>query len=495
MVLCVARTFLSACRRNDGTACCRCKNNNISIELKYLRIANTIKISGLNIRHSELLSIEYFDKNHIFAGLKPFQPVSYQASMIWQQHIAPASADDYDYDLPEERIALHPLAKRDESKLLIYNKGIIEETTFRDFINYVPAQSHIVFNNSRVINARLLFRKESGAVIEVLCLEPVNPQGYSASLSSPPGAEWKCMVGNLGKWKSGVIKADFYYEGRKANLYAEKIKKEESTGTCIVRFTWDTVNLSFGDVIRHAGHVPLPPYIARHDEPEDELRYQTVYSKAEGSVAAPTAGLHFTPEMMAGLGKKNIVKTEITLHVGAGTFLPVKSKNIHDHRMHSERFMIDYDGIQRLINHPGKVIAVGTTSLRALESLYIACTGAMKNKTGIPDLPIEIGQWDGYDIKESPAVDEAFNSMAGMMLKRGINELWCSTRLMIVPGFRFRVADILVTNFHLPRSTLLMLVAAWAGDDWKKIYNYALSHDFRFLSYGDSSLLVRNGES
>lgn len=407
-------------------------------------------------------------------------------------YLSRLNIDDYDYTLPRERIALYPVEKRDESKLLIYIKGIIEESVFKNIADYIPEGSQIVFNNSKVINARLLFRKASGAIIEVLCLEPYSPAGYSASLSSSSGVEWKCMIGNLSKWKSGVIVSEFNYKGRKVVLNAEKISKEDSKGTWIVRFTWDVESLSFGEVIRCAGHVPLPPYIERSDEPADALRYQTIYSKAEGSVAAPTAGLHFTPDTLAEMEKKNIKTTEVTLHVGAGTFLPVKSNNVLDHEMHPEWFMIDYNAIRSLLNHSGPVIAVGTTSLRAVESLYLAGVRIMKDPDILKGSFIETGQWEGYNMKKRPPFREVFESLAIRMKKRGVQELWCSTRLMIVPGFSFQVADILVTNFHLPRSTLLMLVAAWTGNDWKKIYDYALSHNFRFLSYGDSSLLFRN---
>jgi len=409
-------------------------------------------------------------------------------------YLSRLNIDDYDYALPRERIALYPVEKRDESKLLIYIKGIIEESVFKNITDYIPEGSLIIFNNSKVINARLIFKKESGAVIEVLCLEPFSPAGYSASLSSYSGVEWKCMIGNLSKWKSGVIVSEFNYKGRKVVLNAEKTRKENSKGTWIIRFNWDLESLTFGEVIRYAGHVPLPPYIERNDEPADVLRYQTIYSKAEGSVAAPTAGLHFTPDTMAGMEKKNIKTAEITLHVGAGTFLPVKSNNILDHEMHPEWFMIDYEAIQSLLNHSGPVIAVGTTSLRAVESLYLAGVRIMKDAGLSEGSFIETGQWEGYNMKDRPPSREVFEYVAIHMKKTGIQELWCSTRLMIVPGFSFQVADILVTNFHLPRSTLLMLVAAWTGNDWKIIYDYALSHDFRFLSYGDSSLLFRNNK-
>jgi len=401
---------------------------------------------------------------------------------------------EFSYNLPRDRIAFYPLPERDMSKLLIYNKGIILENVFQNIFEYLPENSGIVFNNSKVIKARFLFEKESGGKIEVLCLEPLTPIDPYKSLMSREPVEWKCIIGNLKKWKKGVIRCGFFSENKAYNLYADRIGSEDGE-VWRVRFNWDSDDLNFGQVIELAGHVPLPPYIKRTDEPEDRLRYQTVYSRIEGSVAAPTAGLHFTQELLEKAQKKSMEQIDITLHVSAGTFLPVKENNIAKHEMHREFFSVGADSIERLLkisNSHSHLVSVGTTSMRALESIYWAGVKLSKNYDVETDDCINIGQWEPYynDIRINAS--ESLEVLLDWMAKKRISTLRASTRLIIVPGYRFMIPDILITNFHMPESTLLLLVAAWIGTDWKKVYEYALRKNFRFLSYGDSSLLFRN---
>jgi len=406
---------------------------------------------------------------------------------------------EFSYSLPQERIAMYPLPERDMSKLLIYNNGIILENIFRNIFEYLPENGCFVFNNSKVIKARFFFEKESGGKIEILCLEPLTPVGLYESLMSKKTVEWKCIIGHLKKWKDGIVRRSFIAHNKTYNLYAERVGKENGDSWRI-RFSWEPDDLTFAHVIELAGHVPLPPYIKRDDEPEDCLRYQTVYSKIEGSVAAPTAGLHFTPELLEKARKKSIEHIEITLHVSAGTFLPVKGKNIIEHEMHREFFSVDASSIERLLRTIGKhspIISVGTTSMRALESIYWAGVKLSRNynesvNDNCNNINIYVDQWEPY-ITDSPLkVSESLEVLLNWMTKKGISTLRASTRLIIVPGYRFMIPDVLITNFHMPESTLLLLIAAWIGPDWKKVYNYAISKNFRFLSYGDSSLLFRN---
>ncbi|MBP7731282.1 MAG: S-adenosylmethionine:tRNA ribosyltransferase-isomerase [Bacteroidales bacterium] len=406
---------------------------------------------------------------------------------------------EFSFSLPQERIAIYPLPERDMSKLLIYNNGIISENIFKNIFEYLPENSCIVFNNSKVIKARFFFEKESGGKIEILCLEPLTPVDLYKSLRSKKTVEWKCIIGNLKKWKNGItIRRNFLSDNKTFNLYAERVGKEDGEAWRI-RFSWDPDDLTFGQVIELAGHVPLPPYIKRDDEPEDYFRYQTVYSKIEGSVAAPTAGLHFTPKLLEQVKNKSIEHIDITLHVSAGTFLPVKEKNIIEHEMHREFFSVDASSIERLlriINNHSPVISVGTTSMRALESIYWAGVKLSRNynkhANHNSNKNIYVSQWEPYIADSHLKVSESLEVLLDWMTKKGISTLRASTRLIIVPAYRFMIPDILITNFHMPESTLLLLVAAWIGPDWKKVYDYALSRDFRFLSYGDSSLLFRN---
>ena len=395
---------------------------------------------------------------------------------------------DYDYNLPEERIAQYPIAERDASRLLFYDDINISSDIFKNIGNHLPAGSLLVFNNTRVIRARLLFKKKSGAGIEILCLEPLNPASYETSFSSTGQVEWKCIIGNLKRWKTGGLKLEFNVYGRKYEFTAEKICPEGEAWR--IRFSWNDPALSFSEVIEASGHTPLPPYISREDEKEDSIRYQTVYSRIKGSVAAPTAGLHFTENLMNKLSENGAKRTEITLHVGAGTFQPVRTMDVAEHEMHCEHFFVTNDTIDYLIENYGRIIAIGTTSVRTIESLYW-----LGIKTALLSPPEtwkpEVDQWEPYHLDTEITGKDSLTALKIHMDRYKIKVLEASTRIIIVPGYRFRIVNGIVTNFHQPRSTLLLLIAAWAGGDWKKIYKYALENGFRFLSYGDSSLLIR----
>jgi len=396
---------------------------------------------------------------------------------------------DYDYDLPEERIAQYPVKDRDASKLLLSDGNSISSDIFRNIDKYLPSDSLLVFNNTRVIRARLLFQKKSGAGIEILCLEPLNPVSYEISFSSESPVEWKCIIGNLKKWKTGRLSLKFNHNREEHELHAERICAEEEAWR--IRFSWDKSNLSFSEVIEASGHTPLPPYITRKDAEEDSERYQTVYSAVNGSVAAPTAGLHFTDGVLKALSVKGIKNTNITLHVGAGTFQPVRTENVMQHEMHTEHFFVTNDTIDELIENHGRIIAVGTTSVRTLESLYWL---GVKAKT---DSPLHAGnliieQWEPYEKDSGISVADSLNALKFLMKNNDINLLHASTKIIIVPGYKFRMIKGIITNFHQPRSTLLLLISAWTGNRWKQIYKYALENGFRFLSYGDSSLLFNS---
>lgn len=397
--------------------------------------------------------------------------------------------EDYTYDLPEGRIAKFPLEKRDASKLLIYNDGEISERHFFDVPEILNSDNMLVFNNTKVIYARVLFQKVTGAVIEVFCLEPYVPADYVQSFASYGRCEWKCMVGNLKKWKEGTIYCRYQIEGVEYQLAATQKVREEND--VIVEFTWDS-SLSFSEVLECCGRIPIPPYLNRESEDDDKIRYQTVYSKNEGSVAAPTAGLHFSLPVLDALREKEVRIEELTLHVGAGTFRPVKSETIGGHDMHTEHISVRRNVVSHLFHHPEKVIAVGTTSVRTLESLYWM---GVKRILGDADFN-SLGQWEVYSLPSFYSVKE---SMAALLLwfdEYDTELLKAKTTIIIVPGYTYRVITAMFTNFHQPQSTLLLLVAAAIGEDWRKVYHYALTHDFRFLSYGDSSLLkVRTKKS
>ncbi len=385
----------------------------------------------------------------------------------------------YDYSLPDERIAKYPIRDRDLSNLLIYKKGRITETVFKRIPDILPPGSKLVFNDTKVIYARLLFQKTTGARIEIFCLEPVDPDDYEQSFQSGPKVRWKCMIGNQKKWKTGILHQNFNYKGEQITLYADLLHSG------IVEFRWVPTELSFSEILEIAGTIPIPPYLNRKAEKTDKNRYQTVYARKKGSVAAPTAGLHFTPGLLNELNSKGFKQSRITLHVGAGTFKPVSSETLEDHQMHTEHFSVKKKFLNELVNHKDPIIAVGTTTVRTLESLY--WLGLKANQD---DFKPVIGQWEPYSHTPETNAKESFQNLLNYMEDRNLDQLEATTRIIIVPGYQFRLVNGLITNFHQPKSTLLLLIAAFLGQDWKKVYDYALEHDFRFLSYGDSSLLL-----
>jgi S-adenosylmethionine:tRNA ribosyltransferase-isomerase len=396
--------------------------------------------------------------------------------------------NEYDYDLPSERVAQYPVRERDISQLLISDGKNLSKDIFKNIPDHIPAGSLLVFNNTRVIRARLLFRKDTGAVIEILCIEPLSPIEYEMSFSSLEPVEWKCIIGNLKKWKSGKIMTSCRFSGKEFELIAEKLQNEGEAWR--VRFTWSNKSMSFGEVIEVTGHIPLPPYIIREDNSEDITRYQTVYSSIKGSVAAPTAGLHFSNNVLEKLVEKGFKSAEVTLHVGAGTFQPIKSNNIKNHEMHCEHFYVTADTIKLLLENHGKLIPVGTTSVRTLESIYWLGVKMILDPSGFKG-ELTLGQWEVYKIETQISVNEALEAILKYLKKAKQQILQASTSIIIVPGYDFRMINGMITNFHQPRSTLLLLVSAWSGKKWKEIYKFALENDFRFLSYGDSSLLYK----
>ena len=390
---------------------------------------------------------------------------------------------DYVYELPEDKIAIHPLADRDKCKLLIGNSsGLVAEDIFKNITEYLDSSSILVYNNTRVINARLRFRKDSGALIEIFCLEPTNPSDYQLSFASTERVEWKCFVGNSKRWKEGQLTLPVNLKGQTVNLHAERVSRND--GDSIVAFTWDNDKITFATIIEAAGEIPIPPYLNRSTEKSDSEDYQTIFSRIEGSVAAPTAGLHFTPEVLENVDAKGIERREVTLHVGAGTFQPVKSDTIGEHPMHSEFIVVNRSLIDELASTQRSIVAVGTTSVRTLESLYhIGCKIISGVWTGVLD------QWYPYE-ENHPDVDvsEALAALSNWLKDHGEDKLVASTRIIIAPGYKYRIVKRMITNFHQPGSTLLLLVSAMIGDKWREIYEHALSHDYRFLSYGDACL-------
>ncbi len=392
--------------------------------------------------------------------------------------------DSFIYDLRDEQIAKYPLKERDLSKLLIWTPDNLEHDIFRHIDRYLHPNDLMVFNDTKVIRARILFHKVTGAAIEVFCLEPYHPVEYAQNFMQTGMCEWKCMVGNMKKWKSGLLKKEICIGKQTIVLTAEKIK--EADGKCIIRFTWGG-DYAFAHVIEQAGVIPIPPYLNRSTERIDHTRYQTIYSRHKGSVAAPTAGLHFTDHVMNVLNQQSIRFENITLHVGAGTFAPVKSNDIRSHQMHTEHYGVTKSAIKNLISNRQNIIAVGTTTLRTLESLYWTGVKLLKKH----EQPLHIYQWEPYSYAKEVTVNTSLKAVIEFLEHEDSDVLYGSTQLMIVPGYSFSMAKGLVTNFHQPRSTLLLLVAAFTGDEeWKSIYKYAINHDFRFLSYGDSSLLL-----
>lgn len=397
---------------------------------------------------------------------------------------------EFNYPLPDERIAKFPLPVRDQSKLLLYRHGEVSEDVFTSLPQYLPAGSLMIFNNTKVIQARLHFRKETGALIEVFCLEPIQPNDYVLNFQQTEHAAWLCMIGNLKKWKEGTLKREMTVKGQPLTLTAER-------GACHgtshwVDFRWNNPEVTFADILEVFGELPIPPYLNRETQESDKETYQTVYSKIKGSVAAPTAGLHFTPRVLDALSEKGVDLEELTLHVGAGTFKPVKSEEIEGHEMHTEYISVSRSTLQKLIAHEGKAVAVGTTSVRTLESLYHIGITLLNNPDATED-ELHVRQWQPYEMSAeasaTPAAD-ALQAIIRYLDRHGMETLHTSTQIIIAPGYEYRIVKAMVTNFHQPQSTLLLLVSAFVHGDWRKIYDYALSHDFRFLSYGDSSLLI-----
>ncbi len=394
--------------------------------------------------------------------------------------------EDYNYNLPDERIAKYPLKERDLSKLLLYSQGSPSEKKFADIPEFLPEGSLMIFNDTKVVPARLHFQRETGAHIEIFCLEPVQPEEYVTMFACTDSCRWKCIVGNVKRWKNDTLALynplnDADVAGM--NLRADLV--ERSGETSIVEFRWDN-GAPFSKVLETCGSVPIPPYLNRDTEDIDLDRYQTLYARFRGSVAAPTAGLHFTENVLSEIRKRGVDTETVCLHVGAGTFLPVKSSLVSEHNMHREPFVVSLELLEKLVAAEGKVIAVGTTSVRTLESLYYIGVSCLENGS-----PADVGQWDPYSREYDYTTADALEAIIAYLKSNGLEELKVGTRIIIVPGFRFRIVDMLVTNFHQPQSTLLLLISAFVGGDWKTIYDYALSHGFRFLSYGDSSLLVR----
>ncbi|WP_028909827.1 S-adenosylmethionine:tRNA ribosyltransferase-isomerase [Prevotella sp. AGR2160] len=414
---------------------------------------------------------------------------------------------DFNYDLPDERIAKFPIAQRDHSKLLIYNHGAVSDDIFYNIVNYLPKGALMVFNNTRVIQARMHFRKETGALIEVFLMEPAAPTDYELMFQTTGHCAWLCMIGNLKKWKEGSLKRDFTIKGHTFTLTATMRRGDElsaeqqkmtahSGGTNYwVDFDWNTEKVNFAEILEEVGELPIPPYLNRETQESDKVTYQTVYSKIKGSVAAPTAGLHFTDAVLEDIDRHGITRDEVTLHVGAGTFKPVKSVEIEGHEMHTEYIVVHRHTLERLLSHDCRAIAVGTTSVRTLESLYYMGV-YLQTHPDASEEELHVKQWDPYDNGRNGGLVDGITPMTAIrnildyLERNGLEALHSSTQIIIAPGYEYKIVKMLVTNFHQPQSTLLLLVSAFLHGDWRKVYDYALSHDFRFLSYGDSSLLI-----
>ncbi len=394
---------------------------------------------------------------------------------------------DFNYPLPDERIAKFPLAERDHSKLLIYKHGTVSEDIFTSLPDYLERGEMMVFNNTKVIQARLHFQKETGALIEVFCLEPAAPNDYALNFQQTGHCSWLCMIGNLKKWKEGTLSRTVEAGGRQVVFTATR---KEACGTSHwVDFTWNDAELTFADLLEAVGELPIPPYLNRKSEESDKRTYQTVYSKIKGSVAAPTAGLHFTERVLKALDEKGVDREELTLHVGAGTFKPVKSTEIEGHEMHTEYVSVKRSTLVKLLAHQCQAIAVGTTSVRTLESLYYLAEIVCANPDA-EQVDLHVSQWIPYEKEHLMTTEEGIRALLDYMDRHGLETLHASTQIIIAPGYDYRIVKKMVTNFHQPQSTLLLLVSAFVHGDWKAIYDYALAHDFRFLSYGDSSLLI-----
>lgn len=396
--------------------------------------------------------------------------------------------NDYTYELPAEKIAQFPLKERDSSKLLVYNKGEISQDTFRNITEIIPESSLLIFNDTKVINARLKFMNPAGKEIEIFTLEPAENTELVTALNAKGSVNWVCLVGNLKAWKSGKLSSVKTHNGTECRLEAELLSRQADT--FIIRLNWHPIDLTFAEVLEIFGQIPLPPYMKRDAVPDDMTTYQTVYSETEGSVAAPTAGLHFTNEVLASLKSYNIKTGFVTLHVGAGTFKPVKTENISEHNMHSESIYIELSLVEEITANIGtnRIIAVGTTSMRTIESLYWFGVQLMQGSHKGGEL--NITQWEPYE-NEPEDPRKAFEAIIAYMQQTRLNYLYGKTNIIIVPGYDFKIFSGIITNFHQPQSTLLLLIAAFIGSDWKVLYEYALNNDFRFLSYGDSSILLK----
>jgi len=395
--------------------------------------------------------------------------------------------ENFRYELPDNRIARYPLSDRDKSNLLLYDRGNMTHRPFNELPGCLPQNSWLVINNTRVIQARLHFQKPSGARIEIFCLEPEDPVDYQQSFESTGFCTWNCLVGNSKKWKSGAVILEALIDNEVVVLEAYKMGTSGDSFT--IKFQWHNPLVSFGEIIESSGSTPIPPYLNRSAEESDKERYQTIYSRFDGSVAAPTAGLHFTGNMIEQLNRAGIITEELTLHVGAGTFVPVKTENARNHSMHTEKVLVSRAFLESWLQHPEGLIAVGTTSTRSLESLYWLGVKIFLEKSNDPH-SLDVLQWDNEKLPDHIVLADSLKALISFCRKHDLDQLYFGTRLMIVPGYQFRTISGLITNFHLPGSTLLLLIAALIGDDWKQVYDYALEQSFRFLSYGDSSLLI-----
>lgn len=398
------------------------------------------------------------------------------------------SISDFNYHLPDEKIAKYPLPQRDQSKLLVWKNKLIEDHAFTEIPDLLPENSLLIFNNTKVIRARLLFEKETGARIEIFCLDPYEPSDYQIAFQQTQSCSWKCMIGNLKKWKEGRLKKILDIEGHQIELVAEKIPSDKTEN--LISFSWNNPQFEFSKIIENAGILPIPPYLKRDTEESDIQRYQTVYSKIKGSVAAPTAGLHFTDDVFERIKEKGHHLQELTLHVGAGTFQPVKSETIDGHEMHSEQIYISQQLLENLIAHKGPKIAVGTTTIRTLESIYwLGKQIAFGEIT--TNAHLNVSQWEPYQNANMISATDSLKALLAYMKAMQTDHLTASTQIIILPGYQFKIIDGMITNFHQPKSTLLLLISAFLGDDWKTVYNHALQNNYRFLSYGDSNLYLK----
>jgi len=409
--------------------------------------------------------------------------------MVQSKDLQNISVQEFTYELPEERIAKYPLAERDQSQLLIWNRGEISDDTFRNLPAHLPENSLLVFNNTRVIRARLHFRKQTGARIEIFCLEPTTPADYALSFTQTEKCRWKCIVGNLKKWKGEILEETLELDNQPVKFRAERMG--EAGNAQEIEFSWDNPAFTFSELLEATGNIPIPPYLHRESEESDLTRYQTVYSRIKGSVAAPTAGLHFTERVFDSLAARNIERAELTLHVGAGTFQPVKSDTIGGHEMHTEHILVEKTFIEQLRDKLDSVIAVGTTSIRTLESLYWIGKKLIENPE-LTEKELLVAQWEPYQEEDHlPSPQQALTAVIKYLAGNSMDKLNTATQIIILPGYEFRIIRGMITNFHQPQSTLLLLISAFLGDDWKRVYQHALGNNYRFLSYGDSNLYIK----